>query len=70
MNTYFEKRVTLKPIKFDNHAIEKVLVLDDDYPFAMIHLDMFYDAHEPDDIYEKLISGETVECEIRLTEVI
>ena len=62
--------ITLVPQQFDSHAIEQVLMLDNqNYPVALFHIDLLWTTPEHRAIHEKLSAGQTVICEMRLREV-
>lgn len=66
------KTITLIPLKtgisiFDKKPYyEKVIAYDKDYPFAMFHIDVLYDADHKNnnEIYDELNMGRSVTCKI------
>lgn len=68
-------KAKLMPVQFewtsangDHHkSVEKVMLITDDYPEALIHIDSLIDFG--DDLYNRLVSGETIEAEITVKEM-
>jgi hypothetical protein len=63
-----EKELLAKPLvsghsKYSNSVktyYEKVILYDDEYPFAMVHIDLFYQRDGDSSIYDTLNAGQQI----------
>jgi hypothetical protein len=74
----FEAEWKLKPqlsgyskIEFPDKKIgtpyyEMILLCDNDYPMALLHIDTFWTRHGKDAIYHALIKGEDITIKVKL----